>query len=123
MPLTACRNSIWFDFCDCLKMAIFGSRMGIPRKNRFYRNRYRYLNLSFTFWVSRNSLLFFLDKRKLINSLYACTYHFTKKTRNEFYHIEYITVKTEPDLLRVTEASEVPISSHVWVHSMTFKQL
>ena len=29
MPLTACRNSIWFDFCDCLKMAIFGSRMGI----------------------------------------------------------------------------------------------
>ena len=31
MPLTACRNSILFDFCDSLKMAIFGSRMGISR--------------------------------------------------------------------------------------------
>ena len=31
MPLISCRNSIWFDFCDCLKMAIFGSRIGISR--------------------------------------------------------------------------------------------
>ena len=31
MSLTACGNSIWFEFCDCLKMAIFGSRMAISR--------------------------------------------------------------------------------------------
>ena len=29
MPLTACRNSFWFGFYDCLKMAEFGPRTGI----------------------------------------------------------------------------------------------
>ena len=31
MSLTSCRNSIWFELRDCLKMAIFRSRMGISR--------------------------------------------------------------------------------------------
>ena len=62
------------------------------------------------FFVSNTLTLIYiymLPQLYLVGSIYLCV-------------LKYLSPRM---LLRVSEANEVPVSSHIWVASMTFKQI
>ena len=65
---------------------------------------------------------------KLLLHMFQNIVHRLERTFYDDFWTEGMSVicmslrRTGPKLLRVAEANEVPISSHIWVASMTFKQ-